>query len=74
MFVQVRLFATLREGRFKEKQMELPNGSKVRDLLDHLQIGEEQAHIVLVNGTAATGERRPASNDVISIFPPMAGG
>ena len=74
MLVQVRLFATFRQGRFKEKQIELPDGSTLRDLLEHLQIGEEQAHILLVNGTAAAAEHRPASHDVISIFPPMAGG
>ena len=74
MLVQVRLFATFREGRFKEKQMDLPCGSSLADLLAHLKITEKEARILLVNGIAASPDHKIAPNDVISIFPPMAGG
>jgi len=74
MLVQVRLFATFRQGRFKEKEMDFPEGSSLADLLAHLRITEEQARILLVNGLAASPDHKLAPNDVVAIFPPMAGG
>jgi len=74
MLVQVRLFATFRKDRFKEKEMEFPEGSSLADILAHLRITEKEARILLVNGISASPDHRPAPNDVISIFPPMAGG
>ena len=74
MLVEVRLFATFRQGRFKEKQMEFPEGSSLADLLAHLQIAEKEARILLVNGIATSPDHKLASNDLVSIFPPMAGG
>ncbi len=74
MLVQVRLFATFRKDRFKEKEMEFPEGSSVADILAHLRIVEKEARILLVNGISVTVDHKPAENDVIAIFPPMAGG
>ena len=74
MIVQVRLFATFREGRFKEKEMDFPSGSSLADILTHLQIGEKEARILLINGIAASTDHKLAPNDVIAIFPPIAGG
>ena len=74
MLVEVRLFATFREGRFKQKQLELPDGSSLGDLLASLNIAERDARILLVNGIAASAEHKLAPHDVVSIFPPMAGG
>jgi len=74
MLVEVRLFATFREGRFKAKKMELLEGETLGDLLAELEIPEEKARILLVNGVAASAERRLAGADVVAVFPPMAGG
>ena len=74
MLVQVRLFATFRQGRFKEKEMDLSCGSSLADLLTRLKITEKEARILLINGIAASTDRKLAPNDVIAIFPPIAGG
>ncbi len=74
MVVEVRLFATFREGRFKEKQIELGEGSSLGDLLEHLKIPAKEARILLVNGMAVSAEHKLIMNDVVSIFPPLAGG
>ncbi|MBL7153901.1 MAG: MoaD/ThiS family protein [Phycisphaerae bacterium] len=74
MLVEVRLFATFRQGRFKEKQMEFPEASSLADLLAHLQIAEKEARILLVNGIAVSPDHKLAPGDIVSIFPPMAGG
>lgn len=74
MIVEVRLFATFREGRFKKKEIEFPEGSSVGDLLEYLQIPEKEARILIVNGIAASAENKLSTHDVVSIFPPLGGG
>ncbi len=74
MLVEVRLFATFREGRFKEKEMDVREGSSLADLLAHLQIAEKEARILLVNGIAVWPDHKLAPNDVVAIFPAMGGG
>ena len=74
MLVQVRLFATLREGRFKRKEIKFPEGSRLGDLLNSLGILQNQAGIMLVNGRNASAENELTASDVVSIFPPIGGG
>ena len=74
MIVEVKLFATFREGRFDEGEMELPEGSSLGDLLEHLKIPEKEARILIVNGTACSSGHKLAEHDVVSIFPAIAGG
>ncbi len=74
MVVEVRLFASFREGRFKEKELELPEGSSLADLLARLDIAPKDAKITIVNGTAVSADLKLAEKDVVAIFPPIAGG
>ena len=74
MDVEVRLFAMFREGRFKDRAMELPEGTQLRDLLRQLEIPEEKATVRLVNGHHSPLERELASGDVVAVFPAIAGG
>ena len=74
MVVEVRLFASFREGRFKEKELELPEGSSLGDLLTQLDIDQKDAKITIVNGSAVSAAHKLAGHDVIAIFPPIAGG
>ena len=74
MIVEVKLFATFREGRFSEKKMELSVESSVGDLLKCLKIPEKEARVLIVNGQAVSVEYKLSNDDVIAIFPPIAGG
>ena len=74
MMVQVRLFASFREGRFKEKELEMSEGSSLGDLLAQLDIDRKDAKITIVNGSSVSAEHKLAEKDVIAIFPPIAGG
>jgi len=74
MVVEVRLFATFREGRFKEKELELPEEISVGDLLKCLKIPEKDAKIIIVDGLAVPVEHKLHDHDVVAIFPPVAGG
>ncbi len=74
MVVEIRLFATLREGRFRNKQIQFPGEALLGDLLENLKIPQEQVGILLVNGRTATAQSKLAEDDVVSIFPPIGGG
>jgi sulfur carrier protein ThiS len=74
MVVEVRLFATLREGRFKKRQMEFAEGRSLGDLLRGLRISAKEVGILLVNGQDASADRRLSARDVVSVFPLIGGG
>ncbi len=74
MQVEVRLFATLRLGRFKKRQMDLPEGSDLRLVLKRLDISEDEVSLPLVNGRYSPLEHVLVDGDVFSIFPAVGGG
>lgn len=74
MRVTVKLFATLREGRFKVENQELPAQSLVQDVMERLQIEPEGVAIILVNGRDSRFEAELKDGDTISLFPPVGGG
>jgi len=78
--IEVRLFATLAEflppdGRATGNAvLEVPDGSTVADVVSRLGIPPALSRIALVNGEDASPERRLAARDVVTLFPPLAGG
>ena len=79
MRVEVRLFATLAaflpsDGRDGTAELEIPEGSTVTDVTRRLGIPPDLARVVLVNGRNIGSEARLTSRDVVTIFPPLAGG
>ena len=77
--VEVRLFATLAEflpsdGRDGAAVLEIPEGSTVTEVTRRLGIPPDLARVVLVNGRDAGSEAPLAARDVVTIFPPLAGG
>lgn len=74
MRVQVRLFATLRQGRFKRQWLELPEGESIADLLRSLDIPEEDVGMLLFDGRDAALDTPLETDAVVSIFPALGGG
>lgn len=74
MKIEMRLFATLREGRGKVIPMEAPEGATVEALIDSLSILHEEIAILLVNGRDAVLGRTLQEGDAVSVFPPVGGG
>ncbi len=74
MKVKVRLFATLREDRGKEVEVEGKAGMTGKGLIDQMEISEEDVAIFLINGKDGKLEYPIQDGDVISIFPPVGGG
>jgi sulfur-carrier protein len=79
MEIEVKLFATLRDylpkgsSRFSCK-MEIDGHTRVQDILAKLKISEEMPKIILVNGIHGKKDQVLKEGDVLSIFPPVAGG
>ena len=74
MNVEVRLFAGLREGRFSKERLTLPDTARLDDLLRQLNIQADALGLRLVNGSYAELDHPLAESDVVSLFPPIAGG
>ncbi len=79
MQIEVKLFATLRDylpkgsSRFSCK-MEIESSTRVQDILSRLKIPDEMPKIILINGVHGKKEQTLKEGDVLSIFPPVAGG
>jgi len=79
MEVEVKLFATLRDylpkgsDRFSCK-MSVDGHTRIQDILSRLNIPEEMPKIILVNGVHGKNDQVLKEGDVVSIFPPVAGG
>lgn len=74
MQVNVKLFATLREGRFKTDTTQLQENSRVLDVIRKYDLPLEEVAICLVNGRDADNEHVLQNGDTVSIFPPVGGG
>ena len=74
MRVTVKLFATLREGRFIVDTLKLEAGTTVTDLLHHLDIPEQEAALTFINSRHADPSAALADGDTLAVFPPVGGG
>ncbi len=79
MRVTVKLFATLihfksdsRTG--KPFEVDLPDGSAVKDLIDLLKIPPQETHVVFINNIIQEHDSKLKDGDVIGMFPPVGGG
>jgi len=79
MEIEVKLFATLRDylpkgsSRFSCR-MVVEGPTRVQDILSRLKIPEQIPKIILINGVHGKKEQVLKEGDVLSIFPPVAGG
>lgn len=74
MDIEVRLFATFRVDRFQKNRLSFPEGTTVADVLNSLGISREELGLVLVNGAYREVDEKLNAEDILAIFPPVAGG
>lgn len=74
MTIKIKLFATLRQGRGKEMNIEKEENPTVSVLLDELGIKREEIAILLVNGRDGETNTILNDGDTVSLFPPVGGG
>ena len=83
MQIYIEFYASLMQylppGKSRHRrEIRVADGLPVRDLIEQFHIPEKMAHIVLVNGhfveTGQRAERLLVEGDVVSVWPPVAGG
>lgn len=79
MRVEVRLFATLtrylpKDAEAGSTHLDVAEGSSVGDVADALGIPADLSRIILVNDQEADEGRPLVEGDVVTLFPPLAGG
>ena len=72
--IEVRLFANFRDNRDKKVFLDANDFSDVQQILDHIGIKNEEVAILLVNGIHSKAEMRLKDEDIVALFPPIAGG
>jgi molybdopterin converting factor small subunit len=72
--IEVRLFANFRDNRDKKVFLDANEFSDVQQILDHIGIKNEEVAILLVNGIHSKAEMRLKDDDIVALFPPIAGG
>ena len=72
--IEVRLFASFREGREKISAFDPNDYPTPRDILNYWKIDEKDVAILLVNGFHQEFDYKLEEGDVVAIFPPVAGG
>ncbi len=71
----VKFFANLRSLAPPKKIVSLPLGSTVGTILDLFTISEDTKLIILINGSPHKKRETPIQDDdIVAIFPPLAGG
>lgn len=74
MKVCVKLFATFRNDRFKEKICEYETGTRVSHVIQELNLPEDQIGAVLINARHVEEDTELQDGDSLSIFPLVGGG
>lgn len=72
--IEVRVFATLRQGRDKVTML-CPEGiACAGDVLEKLDIPAAEVSILLVNGFHQKPDFPVKDGDIVALFPPVGGG
>ena len=72
--IEVRVFATLRQGRDKVTMLPAENFSTAGDIIRHMKIPSEEVSILLINGFHKKPEDAVQAGDIVALFPPVGGG
>ena len=81
--IEFKLFADLMRylpthAKRQSVSVEMPEGATIHDLMDRFQVPKEQAHLVICNGRFIPPSQRETyqlqDQDIIALWPPVAGG
>jgi molybdopterin converting factor small subunit len=74
MHITVKLFATLRQGKFDIDTLDLPPGTTIGYIVKNLGIPEKEVTLIFVNGRHSDFTSELHDGDVLALFPPVGGG
>jgi len=72
--MEVRLFATLREGRGKQADIPWHEGIDGHAVLKALELEPDDIKIYLINGVHSDPDAKLKPDDIIALFPGIGGG
>lgn len=72
--LEIRLFATFREGRQKITMLSPEGIDTAGDVVRHFAIDESEVAICLINGFHSKMDSPVRDGDILAIFPPVGGG
>ncbi len=72
--IEVKLFAYFRDGRGKSVTLDSENHKKISDIINTLGIDMSDVQIMLINGMHKKPDDEVKDGDLVSLFPPVAGG
>ena len=72
--IEVRVFATLRQGRDKVTMLSPDGIFCAGDVLEKMGIASAEVSILLVNGFHQKPETPVQDGDILALFPPVGGG
>lgn len=72
--IEVRVFATLRQGRDKVTMLSPEGITCAGDILALMSIPKEEVSILLINGFHQKPETPVKDGDIVALFPPVGGG
>ncbi len=74
MKITIKLFATLREGRFEIAEREFAESTPVSSVIKTLGLKKGEVTIIFLNGCHAQPGQKLKDGDVLALFPPVGGG
>ncbi|MEW5745744.1 MAG: MoaD/ThiS family protein [Nitrospirota bacterium] len=74
MNVVLKLFASLRSYGPDYQQMEVPEDTRLEEVIARLDLPEKMPLLKIVNGKFADPKQPLNEGDEIALFPPIAGG
>lgn len=79
MEIEIRVFATLRKYLTIPHQqgtirMQAEENSKVKDLIEKLELPPQEITVIMVNGVRGEEEQILKDGDRLALFPPVGGG
>jgi len=74
MKVTVKLFATLRQGRFDIDTLDLPAGTTAGEVIHRFGIPEKEVTLIFINGRHGDFASELHDGDTLAMFPPVGGG
>ncbi len=72
--ITVKLFATLRKGRFDIQDIVVPEAASVSDVCRMLDLPEKEVALILVNHRHVEMDHVLADGETLALFPPVGGG
>lgn len=74
MKIKLKLFATLRNDRFDEMELDVEKDSRIDSLFDRIKLKQDDVAIIFINGRHADHSTLLNDGDDVAFFPPIGGG